>query len=73
MASGNTPIDQWNAFSGFRSLAANIAIEMQEATRGGYHYRTLFVTALVLFGMTFVVNTAAELVRRRFRKRFAQL
>ncbi len=73
MASGNTPIDQWNAFSGFRSLAANIAIELQEATRGGAHYRTLFVTALVLFGMTFIVNTAAELVRRRFRKRFAQL
>jgi phosphate transport system permease protein len=33
----------------------------------------LFVAALVLFAMTFVVNTAAELVRRRFRKRFAEL
>jgi phosphate transport system permease protein len=73
MASGNTPIDQWNAFNGFRSLSANIAIEMMEAAKNGALYRTLFVTALVLFGMTFVVNTAAEMVRRRFRKRFAQL
>jgi len=73
MASGNTPIDEWNAFNGFRSLSANIAIEMMEAAKNGALYRTLFVTALVLFAMTFVVNTAAELVRRRFRKRFAQL
>ncbi len=73
MASGNTPIDQWSAFNGFRSLSANIAIEMMEAAKNGALYRTLFVTALVLFAMTFVVNTAAELVRRRFRKRFAQL
>ena len=36
-------------------------------------YRTLFLCALVLFVMTFVINTVAELVRQRYRKRAAQL
>jgi phosphate transport system permease protein len=33
----------------------------------------LFLAALVLFATTFVVNTLAELVRLRFRKRAAEL
>jgi phosphate transport system permease protein len=73
MATGNTAIMDWNIFSGFRTLAANIATELPEATPGDTHYRILFLAALVLFGMTFVVNTLAELVRQRFRKRAFQL
>jgi phosphate transport system permease protein len=33
----------------------------------------LFLAALVLFVMTFVINTGAEVIRQRFRKRAAQL
>jgi phosphate transport system permease protein len=33
----------------------------------------LFLAALSLFVMTFIVNTFAELVRQRFRKRAFQL
>jgi phosphate transport system permease protein len=33
----------------------------------------LFLAALTLFVMTFVLNTAAEVVRLRFRKRASQL
>ena len=73
MAAGSTPILEWNAFNGFRTLAANIATELPEAVPGSTHYRTLFLAALVLFAMTFVVNTAAEIVRQRFRKRAYQL
>ena len=73
MAAGNTPVLDWNIFNGFRTLSANIAVELPEAVRGGTHYRTLFLAALVLFAMTFVLNTAAEVVRQRFRKRAAQL
>lgn len=69
MAAGNTAILDLNIFNGFRTLSANIATEMPEAVRGSAHYRTLFLAALVLFAMTFVLNTAAELVRRHFRKR----
>jgi phosphate transport system permease protein len=73
MAAGNTPIMQLNIFNGFETLSAAIATEMPEAVRGSTHFRTLFLAALVLFGLTFIVNTVAELVRLRFRRRVVQL
>ena len=73
MAAGNTPVLDWNIFSGLRALSANIAVELPEAVKDGTLYRVLFLAALVLFGMTFIVNTIAEVVRLRFRKRAAQL
>ena len=73
MAVGNTPIMEWNIFNGFRTLSANIATELPEAVLGSAHYRALFLAGLVLFAMTFVLNTFAELVRRHFRKRMQQL
>jgi phosphate transport system permease protein len=73
MATGNTPIIDWSPFNGFRTLSANIAVEIPEAPQGGTLYRTLFLSALILFAITFVVNTAAEVVRHRLRRRFGQL
>jgi len=73
MAAGNTPLMEWNVFNGFRTLSANIAVELPEAVRDSTHYRTLFLTALVLFAMTFILNTIAEIVRQRFRKKAFQL
>ncbi|QDU71129.1 ABC transporter permease subunit [Mucisphaera calidilacus] len=69
MAAGNTPVMDINPFNGFRTMSANIAVELPEAVRDSTHYRTLFLTALLLFVMTFVLNTVAEIVRARFRKR----
>jgi phosphate transport system permease protein len=73
MAAGNTPVMDWNLFNGLRALSANIAVELPEAVKGGTLYRTLFLAALTLFVITFAVNTLAEIVRQRFRKRAAQL
>ncbi|GMU67365.1 MAG: hypothetical protein AMXMBFR36_36390 [Acidobacteriota bacterium] len=73
MATGNTPIMEMNPFNGFRTLSANIAVEIPEAPHGGTLYRTLFLAALILFLLTFLVNTFAELVRQRLRRRYAQL
>lgn len=73
MATGNTPIMDWNPFTGFRTLSANIAVEIPEAPQHGTLYRVLFLSALLLFLMTFAANTAAEIVRQRLRKRYAQL
>jgi len=73
MAAGNTPLMEWNLFNGFQTLSAAIATELPEAARGSAHYRVLFLAALTLFAMTFVVNTAAELVRQRFRRRAHEL
>ncbi|MEM7515768.1 MAG: ABC transporter permease subunit, partial [Planctomycetota bacterium] len=73
MATGNTAVMEWNIFNGFRTLSANIAVELPEAVKGSTHYRTLFLAAFVLFALTFVLNTLAEVVRQRFRKRAYQL
>ncbi|MFG0306823.1 MAG: ABC transporter permease subunit [Phycisphaerales bacterium JB040] len=73
MATGNTPEMTANIFSGFRTLAANIAVELPEAPYGGAHYRVLFLCGLVLFVMTLVINTTAEVVRQRVRKKNAAL
>ncbi len=73
MATGNTPIMDWNWFNGFRTLSANIAVEIPEAPHGGTLYRTLFLAALLLFGLTFTINTAAELVRQRLRRKHGTL
>ncbi|HEX7375793.1 MAG TPA: ABC transporter permease subunit, partial [Pirellulales bacterium] len=73
MAAGNTPVLDWNIFNGFRTLSGNIAEELPEAVKDSTHYRTLFLAALVLFAITFLLNTVAERVRQRFRKRAFQL
>ncbi len=73
MATGNTPEMNWNIFAGFRTLAANIAVELPEAPRGDAHYRVLFLCGLVLFVMTLVINTVAEMVRQHYRKKSAAL
>jgi len=73
MATGNTPIQDWNPFNGFRTLSANIAVEIPEAPQFGTLYRVLFLAALLLFVVTFAVNTAAELVRQRLRQRYGRL
>ena len=73
MATGNTPVMDWSIFNGMRTLSANIAVEIPEAPNGGTLYRVLFLAALLLFGMTFVVNTLAEIVRQRLRERYKAL
>ena len=73
MATGNTPIMDINIFEGMRTLAANIAVEMPESEVGSTHYRILFLAAFVLFLFTFMVNTLAEVVRQRLRKKYGSL
>jgi phosphate transport system permease protein len=70
MATGNTPIMDFNIFSGMRTLSANIAVELPEAPHHGTLYRTLFLGAMVLFLLTFVVNTVAEVLRQRLREKY---
>src|SRR5205814_9183366 len=73
MATGNTPVMDWNIFSGLRALSANIAVELPEAPEGGTLFRVLFLAALLLFCLTFAVNAGADLVRLRLRKKFRYL
>ena len=73
MATGNTPIMDWNILEGLRTLSATIAIEMPETEVGSSHYRVLFLAAFVLFVFTFIFNTIAELVRQRLREKYSSL
>jgi phosphate transport system permease protein len=73
MATGNTPLMDFNIFEGMRTFAANIAVELPESEVDSTHYRILFLAALVLFILTFIFNTAAEVVRQRLRERYGSL
>jgi phosphate transport system permease protein len=70
MATGNTPVMSFSPFNGMRTLSANIAVEIPEAPFGGSLYRILFLGAVLLFVLTFAVNTAAEIVRMRLREKY---
>nr|WP_261816725.1 ABC transporter permease subunit [Vibrio gallicus] len=70
---GNTPLTEWNIFDGLRSLTATIATELPESKVGSSHYHLLFLSALILFLFTFVVNSVAESVRQRLRDKYRSL
>jgi len=72
MATGNTPIMSWSLFNGLRSLSANIAVEIPEAPFNSSLYRVLFLSAVLLFIFTFIINTVAEALRQRFRKKYGR-
>jgi phosphate transport system permease protein len=73
MATGNSPVVNFNIFEGMRTLSANIAVELPETAVGSTHFRVLFLAALVLLALTFVVNTLAEIIRQRLRQRYSNL
>lgn len=73
MATGNTPIMDWNILEGMRTLSATIAVEMPESEVGSSHYRLLFLAALLLLVFTFAVNSLAEYVRQRLREKYRSL
>ena len=72
MATGNTPIIDLSMFNGMRPLSSNIAVEIPEAPHGGSLYRVLFLSAVILFVLTFCLNTVAEVVRQRLRKKYGR-
>jgi phosphate transport system permease protein len=42
---------------------------LPEAPKTSSHYQVLFAMGLLLFGLTFIVNTVAEIIRARVRMR----
>ncbi|TVR47641.1 MAG: ABC transporter permease subunit [Puniceicoccaceae bacterium] len=70
MATGNSVVQDFNPFTGMRTLSANIAVEISEAEQNGTLYRTLFLCAFILFVFTFTLNTIAEILRQWLRRRY---
>lgn len=73
MATGNTPIVDWNLFEGLRSLSATIAIETLESEVNSTHFRMLFLAAFILFIFTFFINSVAGYVRQRLQSKYRSL
>jgi phosphate transport system permease protein len=69
MATGHAVQIPHGILDSVRTLTANIAAELGEAPAGSDHYRVLFLTGVLLFSITFVVNLTADLVIRGIRKK----
>ncbi len=72
MAAGNTPLLDLSIFNGMRTMSAAIAVEIPEAPVAGTLFRVLFLTGTLLFALTFVLTTFADLVGSHLRKRYAR-
>jgi phosphate ABC transporter permease protein PstC len=71
MVAGNTaliPTPPWNFLSPVYTLTAAIAMQMGEAAAGSLEYSALFGLGLVLFVITFVVNTLANTIVGKEKK-----
>jgi phosphate transport system permease protein len=68
MATGHAVHIPHSLLDSVRTLTANIAAELGEAPAGSDHYRVLFLTGVLLFGMTFAVNLTADLVIRGIKR-----
>jgi phosphate transport system permease protein len=68
MASGNTPLVDANPLSGLRTISAELALGLPEASPPGGAYRMLLLAALVLFVLTFVMNLLAARARARLHR-----
>jgi phosphate transport system permease protein len=69
MATGHAVQIPTGVLDPVRTLTANIASEMGEVSKGSEHYRVLFAIGVLLFGITFLVNMAADVVVRGVRRR----
>jgi phosphate transport system permease protein len=69
MASGHSINMPTSVFDSVRALTATIAAELGETANGSDHYRALFTLGILLFGVTFVINLAADYFVRGHRNR----
>lgn len=69
MATGHAVQIPISLIDSVRTLTANIAAELGEAPAGSDHYRVLFLTGVLLFCITFVVNLTADLVIRGIHRK----
>ncbi|MEM2930705.1 MAG: phosphate ABC transporter permease subunit PstC [Thermoproteota archaeon] len=71
MVAGNIaviPEPPWNFLSPVYPITAVIAMQMGEAAVGSLEYSALFGLGLILFTITFIVNTLADMMVRRESK-----
>ncbi|MBI2864579.1 MAG: phosphate ABC transporter permease subunit PstC [Chloroflexi bacterium] len=70
MVTGNAAVIPTTILQPVRTMTATIAAEMGETARGSDHYAALFAVGIVLFVMTALINTGADLVLHRMKKKY---
>ncbi|HID08228.1 MAG TPA: phosphate ABC transporter permease subunit PstC [Armatimonadetes bacterium] len=76
MASGcvaEMPSPLWNYLNPVHTLTAAIALDMGEVAMGSMHYHALFGLGVILFAITFTVNTAAGLLMKGALRRMIRV
>lgn len=76
MVTGNTPIFPdpiWNIFSLLTTITGTLASEMPEIVVGSTHYSALFLLALVLMAMVFIINLMARAIINRTKRRLGEM
>ena len=68
MATGHAVHIPHSILDSVRTLTANIAAELGEASANSEHYQVLFLMGILLFAITFAVNLTADLVVRGIRR-----
>jgi len=68
MATGNAPALTFNFLEAIQTMTATLAIELGEVAYDTPHYYALFVIALVLFVMTFLVNPVSDLILQKYQE-----
>lgn len=66
MATGNTAVITLDPLHSVETMTAVIAIEMGEVSQFGLHFNVLFAVGVVLFAITFVVNSIADWINSKF-------
>jgi phosphate transport system permease protein len=69
MASGNAAITSWSMTDSTRTIPATIAAELAEVVFGSPHYRVLFFLGLLLFLITFGLNSIGSWIIAGLRRR----
>jgi phosphate transport system permease protein len=72
MVTGNAaiiPDPIWNVLSPIRTLTGTLGIEMGEVAIGSTHYHALFGVAVVLLGITLIVNLLAMVILGRIKEK----
>jgi phosphate transport system permease protein len=69
MATGHAVQIPHGILDSVRTLTANIAAELGEAPEHSEHYRVLFLTGVLLFLITFVINLTADVIVRGIRRK----
>lgn len=70
MASGNAPVlDLFDPTTGAATVTATLAAELGEASRGGTHWRVLFLLGLLLFTSSWALHVIGHRAAARLRAR----